>query len=279
MRLIEAVVNANNRAARGEPAVGLHMDEFADSLPVVALTCIDVRLNPLIPEVLGIPEEHFIWLRNAGNIITGPLSSTVRSLALACAVKGGREILVIGHSDCQVAKTTVMQLIEAFNTLGIERNLLPENITQFFGTFSSERQNVINAASIVRQSPIISPRVPVHGILVDTTTGKLDWLLNGYENMNLMASRWNEVVQNAAETLNSVKSLTDFRIGAVDVNETRIGETVTQAADWLTQKLKTAAIPTVEKNELPPVVHAPPAAPPPIAASFKPKIILRRPRL
>ena len=75
--------------------------DFTGELPVIALTCIDPRLNRLFPGVLGLPEEHFIWLRNAGNIITGPLSSTMRSLALACAVKGGREIAIIGHTDCQ----------------------------------------------------------------------------------------------------------------------------------------------------------------------------------
>ena len=68
-------------------------------LPLIALTCIDPRLNHLLPDRLGIPEESFIWLRNAGNIVTGPLSSTMRSLALACAIKGGKEIAVIGHTD------------------------------------------------------------------------------------------------------------------------------------------------------------------------------------
>src|SRR2546427_8288445 len=32
---------------------GLRPEDYADSLPVVALTCIDPRLNRLIPEVLG----------------------------------------------------------------------------------------------------------------------------------------------------------------------------------------------------------------------------------
>ena len=32
----------------------------------------------------------------------------MRSLALACAVKGGREIAIIGHTDCQIAKTTTI---------------------------------------------------------------------------------------------------------------------------------------------------------------------------
>src|SRR5881394_547790 len=146
MHLFEAIVEANHRAVAVGAKATLNLAEFADALPVVALTCIDPRLNRLIPEMLGVPEEQFIWLRNAGNIITGPLSSTMRSLALACAIKGGKEIAIIGHTDCQVCKTTTMQLIDRLRGLGIERHLLPENINEYFGTFGSERQNVIKAA-------------------------------------------------------------------------------------------------------------------------------------
>ena len=102
MRLFEAIIEANHRALAGDDKAGLHRADFADALPVVALTCIDPRLNPLIPEVLGIDEMDFIWLRNSGNIIFDPMSTMMRTLALACAVKGGREIAILGHSDCHV---------------------------------------------------------------------------------------------------------------------------------------------------------------------------------
>ena len=52
MRLFEAILEANHRAGAGDEKAGLHPAEFADALPVAALTCIDARLNPLIPEVL-----------------------------------------------------------------------------------------------------------------------------------------------------------------------------------------------------------------------------------
>src|SRR5256886_15303784 len=145
MRLLEAIVEANQRAVAGGTKANLNTPQFADSLPLVALTCIDPRLNRLIPEMLGVPEEQFIWQRNAGNIITGPLSSTMRSLALACAVKGGKEIAIIGHTDCLVGKTNTMQLLERLRSLGIERHVLPDNISEYFGIFSSERQNVLKA--------------------------------------------------------------------------------------------------------------------------------------
>src|SRR6266699_7013735 len=137
MRLFDAIVDANHRAVAGEKGAGLHPDDFADELPVVALTCIDPRLNPLLPAILGLTEEKFIWLRNAGNIITGTASSTMRSLAMACAVKGGKEIAIIGHTDCLVGKTTTMQLIDRFRAVGVERHLLPENINEYFGIFGS----------------------------------------------------------------------------------------------------------------------------------------------
>src|SRR5947209_20570690 len=140
MRLVEAIIDANHRAVVGDPSAGLHPSEYSDELPIVALTCIDPRLNSFFPQVLGIKPEQFIWLRNAGNIITGPQSSTMRSLALACAVKGGKEIVVIGHSDCRVRQTSVAELTARFRVLGVERSRLPDNLNEFFGLFASERQ-------------------------------------------------------------------------------------------------------------------------------------------
>src|ERR1051326_709591 len=175
MNLFEAIIDANNRAVSGDKTAALHLDQFRDSLPIVALTCIDPRLDPLMPEVLGVPAELFIWLRNAGNIITSPLSSTMRSLALACAVKGGREIAIIGHSDCKVRQTTVSDLVEKLRKLGVDRSKLPENLVDYFGIFASERQNVIRACDLVRTSPLIGPKIPVHGLMVDIQSGLLEW--------------------------------------------------------------------------------------------------------
>lgn len=181
MNLFEAIVAANNRAIAGDTGAGLSLDEFPDALPVVVLSCIDARLNPLLPEVLGVPESQFIWLRNAGNVITGSMSSTMRSLGLACAIKGGREIAIIGHTDCLVCKTTVMHLTHQLRELRIDRSALPENLNEYFGLCASERQNVLKAVDFVRCSPLIGPRIPVHGLMVDIQTGRLDWLVNGYQ--------------------------------------------------------------------------------------------------
>jgi carbonic anhydrase len=225
MRLFEAIVDANNRATGGDAKAGLHPAEFADSLPIIALTCIDPRLNPLMPEVLGLPEEKFIWLRNAGNIITGPMSSTMRSLALACAVKGGKEIAIIGHTDCLVGKTSALQLTDRFSALGIPRSKLPDNLQEFFGMFASERQNVMRAVDLTRQSPVIGPKVPVHGLMVDIQTGRLEWVVNGYQALETVGAQAQQSLSQSFQPIKGFENVGEFKIGEMKFPEQKIGET------------------------------------------------------
>jgi carbonic anhydrase len=181
MRLFEAIIQANQRALAGDSSAGVHVADYADELPVVALTCIDPRLSKLLPGALGLTDDNFIWLRNAGNILTGPLSSTIRSIALACALKGGKEIAVIGHTDCKVSQTNSSALIDCSKTLGVPREKLPDNIADYFGLFSGIRQNVIHGVEVIRSSPLIGANVVIQGLLIDIRTGALDWVVNGYE--------------------------------------------------------------------------------------------------
>jgi carbonic anhydrase len=278
MRLFEAIVDANHRAIAGDEKAGVRVADFENELPVIALTCVDPRLNALFPNVLGLPGDQFIWLRNAGNIITGPLSSTMRSLALACAVKGGKEIAIIGHTDCQVGKTTTMQLLEKLETVGVKRQLLPENINEFFGMFGSDRQNVIKACDFVRHSPLIGLKIPVHGLLVDIETGKLEWLVNGYQAAESLSSQWNDVVKSASQTVDMMKSLTDFQMGEMKFPETKIGETVIKAEDWLGKKLGQMEIKTPQPAPPQPAAAAAPAEPPriPVPPPIRPRMHIRR---
>lgn len=269
MRLFEAIIEANHRALDGDKTAGVCVTEYAEELPVVALTCVDPRLNAILPNVVGLPGEQFIWLRNAGNIITAPLSSTMRSLGLACAVKGGKEIVVIGHTDCKVCQTTASQLLDRLRALGIERHLLPENLVDYFGMFASEPQNVIKACDIARRSPLIGPKIPVQGLMVNIETGRLEWIVNGYEHLARASDRWTEVARSTGQAVDAMKPLPDFQIGEMKFPETKIGETVTKAEDFLAA--------TMGQLE-----HQPPPAPVPPAPSTPPKLPLPptvRPRM
>jgi carbonic anhydrase len=210
---------------------------------------------------MGLPAESFIWLRNAGNIITGPLSSTMRSLALACAVKGGREIAIIGHTDCQVRHASVAELIERFKTLGIARHQLPENLTDYFGVFSNERQNVIQAVDIVRHSPLIGPRIPVQGLMVDIATGDLEWVVNGYEALEQPQPPPEIQMPEIGGVIGSLADRIGAELGDIKFPDAKIGEVATgvatEAKQWLSQL-------HVVPAAAPPPIPTPPAVPRPI---------------
>ena len=262
MRLFEAIVDANHRCPPGETKAELNRAEFADSLPVVALTCIDPRLNALLPEALGIGPEDFIWLRNAGNIITGPLSSTMRSLALACVTKGGKEIAILGHTECRLRQSTVMDLTERFRALGIDRSRLPENLNEFFGLFASERQNVIRGVEVVRSSPLIGPSIPVHGLLIDVASGKLEWIVNGYPAVGASAPMTTAAARPGDTLLGTAASLAGFALGELKFPNTKIGEVAAKVVSALTE---TAA---------PVPASAPASAPAPMPATPPPAVKL-----
>jgi carbonic anhydrase len=275
MKLFEAINDANHRAVAGDASAGLRPADYADSLPVIALTCIDPRLNAFFPNALALPGEQFIWLRNAGNIITSTLSSTMRSIALACAVKGGREIAIIGHTDCQICRTSAMALLEELKTLGVDRGRLPENLSEFFGLFGSERQNVIKAVDLVRQSPLIGPKIPVHGFLIDIETGKLDWLVNGYQTLPgtapAVATRAN------FDSLGSLGTFKEFNIGEMKFPGIRIGDTASpQNQNQETQigAHETVAVPPKPSVPPPPAlsINKPPKIP--LPPPIRPKIIV-----
>jgi len=275
MRLFEAIIDANHRALNGDTEAGIQPGDYLDELPLIVLTCIDPRLSPLFPSVLGLPEDQFIWLRNAGNVITGPMTSTMRSLALACAVKGGKEIAIIGHTDCLVAKTSAMQLIETLHKLGIERHLLPDDVHDYFGLFSSERQNVIKAVELVRHSPLIGSKIPVHGLVVNIATGGLEWVVNGYQTLETLATGVQQPANSAGQTLDALKSLTDFNIGEMKFPDTKIGEVVVHAENWLTDKVHQPG-----EQASKGAAEATPAKPPkmPLPPPIRPRLHVRKER-
>jgi carbonic anhydrase len=228
MRLLEAIVAANQQA-RSYDEVALDLQPFGDSLPIIALTCIDPRLNKLFPHALGVPEDQFIWLRNAGNIIFDPLSSMTRTLALASAIKGGKEIAIIGHTDCKVGKTSIAELTDRFKAAGVDRSRLPDNLHDFFGLFASERQNVIHGTEFVRQSPLIGSKVPVHGLIIDVNTGKLEWVVNGYQAFATSISTAGAATAELTRH-DGIVPLPEFKIGEMKFPEIKIGEITSPAA-------------------------------------------------
>ena len=79
----------------------------------------------------------------------------------------------------------------------------------------------------------------------------------------------NEAAASAGHTLDAMKSLTNFEIGGIRFPETKIGETVTKAEDWLSGKMR-----QLETRPPPATPTAKPAVPPriPLPPPVRPRL-------
>jgi hypothetical protein len=132
-----------------------------------------------------------------------------------------------------VGKTTMFKLTDAMKSLGIDRARLPENLIEYFGAFSSERQNVIKAVDLIRSSPLIGPKTPVHGLLLDTQSGRLEWVVNGYQTLETVASQFSSTIRKAETIGSALEDLPDFKIGSLEFPTAKIGEAASKAGALL----------------------------------------------
>ena len=99
----------------------------------------------------------------------------------------------------------------------------------------SERQNIIKACDFARNSPLIGPKIPVHGLLLDIGTGQLDWVVNGYETWQRQVpsvkAAFGSMISAATEEIGAGAMSGGFNFGEMKFPEMKIGETTTKIGE------------------------------------------------
>ncbi len=175
--LLQEILECNRRYLNKQPG---SLDPTGDSFLVVA--CIDSRLTGMLDACLGLPRNRAMVIRNAGNLISPVHQDVIRSVASALFVKNGKEILIVGHTDCALSKFSASDAIEAFRAQGIPRSAFgSEDLRAWFGAFSDVRDNIRHSIESLRNCGLVPPSIKVHGLLLDTASGALEILINGDE--------------------------------------------------------------------------------------------------
>lgn len=169
---------------------GLYKDYTTTKFPdkkLVILTCMDTRLVELLHKAMNMKNGDVKVVKNAGAVLTHPFGSIMRSLLIAVYELQADEVYVIGHHDCG------MSAIESNQVLGhmVERGIKKETIDilehsgvdlhEWLKGFDSVEQNVEHSVDMVRNHPLMAADIPVHGLVVDPHTGKLDLVVDGYQ--------------------------------------------------------------------------------------------------
>jgi carbonic anhydrase len=145
-------------------------------------TCMDTRLVDFLEPALGLERGTAKVIKNAGNTVTGPFNSSIRSLIVAIYELGVKEIMVVGHHDCGIAHATADGIIGKMLKRGISPGaikMVEEDLRTWLDGFHQPIENVRNVVRQIRSNPLIPSDVPVHGMIVEPNTGEIELIING----------------------------------------------------------------------------------------------------
>ena len=187
MSILEDILKTNDAFCKNPPVDYTQEDHKTSKLPqkqVAIITCMDTRLVNFLEQALGIGRGEAKVIKTAGNCVTGVFDGTIRSLIVCIYELGVKEILVIGHHECGMAKTTSESLTRAMLERGISKeaiHMVSKELREWADEFHHPEQNVTDTVAQIRTNPLIPKDVPVHGMIFHPRTGKLDLLEDGYK--------------------------------------------------------------------------------------------------
>ncbi len=152
---------------------------------IVILSCMDTRLIELLPKAMNLKNGDVKVIKNAGAIISHPFGSAMKSILVAVYELKAEEVMVIGHHDCGMSQVNSDVMLEHMQERGISAEILQtlENsgmsLRHWLSGFKSVEESVINSVNKIKNHPLLPNGVPVHGLIIDPHTGKLDLVIDG----------------------------------------------------------------------------------------------------
>lgn len=186
MSILDEILEANKLFVKQLPEEFIDYCPWTSKLPkreIAIFTCMDTRLVDFLEPALGIKRGEGKVIKNAGNSITGPFEATIRSLVVSIFELGVKEILVIGHMDCGIAHTTSKSLIKKMMDRGISFDaikMIEKELEDWIDHFHHPIDNVEESVRKIRMNPLIPKDVPVHGLIFNPQTGKIEIVVDGY---------------------------------------------------------------------------------------------------
>jgi carbonic anhydrase len=134
---------------------------------VALVTCMDSRIDPL--GMLGLSPGDAKIFRNPGGRVT---EAALEALVLGAHLLNVRRILVVPHTRCAMASSTVEELRER-----ITQSAGQDASWQTFGVVEDQQAALIDDVRKVRAHPLVPDTVEVGGFMYDVDTGLLTQLI------------------------------------------------------------------------------------------------------
>ncbi|WP_445489326.1 beta-class carbonic anhydrase [Niallia sp. 03133] len=186
MSILEEILTFNDQFVNENKYERYITTKFPNKRMVI-LTCMDTRLLELLPHALNLANGDVKIIKNAGAIVVHPLGSIMRSILVAVYELKADEVLVIGHHDCGMSALKAEDIMEKMKERGITEETLNTikhtgvNLEKWLTGFNSVSESVSHSVDMIKNHPLLPVEVPVHGLVIDPKTGKLDLVVDGYK--------------------------------------------------------------------------------------------------
>ncbi|MDQ0875330.1 carbonic anhydrase [Paenibacillus sp. V4I3] len=186
MSLISEILHYNKEFVETMQYQEFLTTKFPDKRMVV-LTCMDTRLVELLPKAMNLQNGDAKIIKNAGAIVSHPFGSVMRSIIVAVYQLEADEIFVIGHYDCGMTGLNSADVIANAKKRGISDDVIETlghsgiDLSRWLTGFKHVQEGIEKSVNIIRNHPLLPKNLPVHGLIIDPETGRLDLISDGYK--------------------------------------------------------------------------------------------------
>lgn len=185
MTLLGEILDYNEKFVENEEYKKYETTKYPKKRMVV-LTCMDTRLLELLPKSMNLSNGDVKTVKNAGALVSHPFGSVMRSILIAVFELQAEEVFVVGHHDCGMSALKSDKMIESMKERGISEETLDTlsysgiDFEKWLHGFDNVFESVKHSVNIIKNHPLMPEGVPVHGLVIDPTTGKPDLVVDGY---------------------------------------------------------------------------------------------------
>ncbi len=188
MSLLTDILDFNEQFVKNKEYEKYRTDKFPQKKMII-ISCMDTRLVELLPKSMNIRNGDTKNLKTAGAIVSHPFGSVMRSIVVAVYQLKADEIFVIPHHDCGMSAVNPDEVIAQM----IERDIPKETISiiensgidfqKWLHGFDDVYDSLKHSVNTIKNHPLIPKTVPVHGLIIAPDTGKLEVVIDGYQQL------------------------------------------------------------------------------------------------
>ena len=183
--LLHEILEYNEKFVEEQKYVPYLTSKFPDR-KFVLITCMDTRLIELLPASMNVKNGDVKIIKTAGAVVSHPFGSVMRSILVAIYELNAKEVFIVGHYDCGMGGVNPLAMKQKFVEQGIKEETIKTleysgmNLEKWLRGFDNVTDSVKNSVSLIRNHPLLPKYIPVHGLVIDPSTGRLDAIEDGY---------------------------------------------------------------------------------------------------